>query len=170
MANQIASKTYNHDIVGYLQRILRFRFELLKSASGGMSEMSQYDQDRLSTYLDACTKYLDWVMGQPELDLPESHPREYELPQLPEYVPVENESVNDVLRMLDVHAIEVSHSQSGLRASRMIDFDEKRARDMIAKIRAFLADYIATTTPLDLPESSPRAEAAGAGRGNFSGA
>lgn len=156
-------KIYNHDLVGIVQRLDRFRFELWKSVSSGGSELNQFDKDRLYDYLSSLNRYLDWVVAQPQLDLPESHPREFEVPEAPADVIVESEVVNDILRIMSVTRTEIVDSQTARKAAGLISFDEIRLRALLTKLKNFLDGYVADATPLDLPESSPQAAMSGAG-------
>ena len=99
-----------------------------------------------------------------QLDLPETSPRQYVLDENPSYDLVENESVVDVVRMLELVRDEVVNSQSARQSSGLIGFDEKRLLAVVNKVEAFLNTYIAEITPLDLPESSPMRIAATSGK------
>jgi len=154
----------NHDIAGIHARINRFIEELIKSVSSGTSQVSSFDQTRLASYLDAMDTYHEWVTSQPHLDLPETHPRPIVLGANPVNVDVENESVNDAVRILSIARDELVNSQSARDAAGLNRFDSARFAAVIQKVRAFLNTYITTTDPLDLPESSPAAAQSGAGR------
>lgn len=153
----------NHDIVGIDARINRFMVEVAKAGSADLSEVSSFDFERTTTYLEALVTYLDYVQGQPELDLPETTPRKYILDVAAPVPDVENESVNDLLRLFSLMRDELAVSQSARRGSRLVSFDESRIRAIIAKAQAFMTGYVATATPLDLPESSPKETQTGAG-------
>jgi hypothetical protein len=154
----------NHDVAGLHARLNRFVEELFKSVSSSTSQVNAFDQTRMATYLDSVDEYRSWVVSQPQLDLPETHPRPIELEDNPVIEDVENESVNDVIRMLQVSRDELINSQSAREASGLNKFDASRLVSIIAKVRAFLNNYIAKVTPLDLPESSPQSESSGPGR------
>lgn len=158
------SFVYNHDVSGMHRRINRFIVELLRCASSGVSQVSEYDQERLQTYLNAIVSYHDWVTGQPQLDLPETHPREHTLDSNPEIVDIENESIQDVCTLLTLCRDELANGQSSRQGSGLISFDSSRLIAVVDKVQAFLDTYIAVTTPLDLPESSPASSMTPAGR------
>ncbi len=158
------STVNNHDIAGLHARINRFIVELFKSVSSGTSQVSAFDQERLSTYLDSIDGYHAWVIGQPQLDLPETHPRPIELEANAVVGDVENESVNDVIRLMQITRDELVNSQSARDGSSLNKFDSGRLTAVVEKVRKFLETYIAKITPLDLPESSPQAEQSGSGR------
>ena len=155
--------TYNHDIVGIYSRINRFLKELHHSASAGVSQMIDPDYARLETYMANLKGYVAWVIAQPELDCPDTHPRKHMLQTPPELGDVENEEVNDIIRLLLIARDELTNSQSARLASRLIKYDHKRLSHIIEKVEQFMTTYVSTLTPLDLPESSPDEELSGPG-------
>ena len=155
---------YNSDVAGLHRRINRFVFEMMKSASSNVSQTSEADQVRLTSYLGALRKYRDWVIGQPILDLPETNQTPLTLDQNPETPTIENESLEDVIRMFETMRDEMDNSQSARVSSNFIEFDTNRLTASIEKIQAFLENYIGEATPLDLPESSPMRDISGLGR------
>lgn len=146
---------YNHDVAGLHRRINRFIVECAKGVSNSVSQFTDYDQERLLSYLGAIRAYVNWVVSQPLLDLPETSPREYPLDGNPVWDVVENEAVVDVLRMLELVRDEIVNGQSARLSSSLVKFDVSRINAIVDKIEAFIRDYVATITPLDLPESSP---------------
>lgn len=162
-----AGKVNNHDIVGVHVRINRFIVELQKSASSAGSEVTEHDQARLESYLAALDTYHAWIVAQPQLDCPETHPREYTLQADPEIVDAENESINDAVRLLVVARDETVNSQSARQASGLKGFDSTRLTSYIEKVRRLLEDYIKPATALDLPESSPQSLSTGSGLGGI---
>lgn len=154
----------NHDVVGLYNRINDFMVELIKSVSSQGSQMNEFDQVRLGSYLDAVDSYHSWVVSQPHLDLPETSPTEYTLRSFVEIPLVENESINDIIRMMTAMRGELINSQSARQAAGLIGFDSERLTAITEKARTFLVSYIGAVTPLDLPESSPEIESSGAGR------
>ena len=157
-------QVYNHDIAGLFRRIQRFRNELYKSVSSGVSQMITFDQDRLATYLGSIEGYRNWIMAQPQLDLPETHPNSIELGETVVFEPIENESVADILNLLAIAMRELVNSQSARLPCGLVPFDDSRLVAILRKMEAFLNDYIKKVTPLDLPESSPKTESTGVGR------
>ena len=155
---------YNHDILGLHRRINRFIEEVAKSTSSGGSQMNEYDQNRLATYLSAIRGYHDWVIAQPLLDLPETHPRQWPLQDNPVVPEIENESAVDIVNMFELARDELVNGQSARNASGLTKFDSARLMAVVDKADAFLANYISVVTPLDLPESSPMKEQTPPGR------
>ena len=153
----------NQDITGLHARLNRFLREVHKSASSGLNAITTPDMVRFQSYLNAVTIYQDWVTSQPELDLPATHPREYVLETNPVITDVNNESVNDLMRMLENTRDALTNASSARRAAGLSAADEKRLTDNITKAKSFLVDYVEPITPLDLPETSPDAISSGSG-------
>ena len=157
-------QVYNHDVAGLHRRINRFIIEMIKSVSTNGSLMNEFDQSRLSSYLGAIQAYVAWVTSQPALDLPETSPRVYSLDANPTYDLVENESIVDIVRMLELTRDEVVNSQSARNAAGLTKFDEQRLLAVVTKVENFLSSYVSIITPLDLPESSPMRVATTSGK------
>lgn len=164
MAATTTQITYNHDVSGFHRRINRFIVELIFSVSSSGSQLNKFDQERLATYVAAIRGYQDWVNGQPTLDLPDTHPRSYTLDENPIVPDLENESVVDTIRMLELARDELAKSQSSRNAAGLTPADSLRLTAMIDKVDSFLNTYISDITPLDLPESSPQTEMSGSGQ------
>jgi hypothetical protein len=164
MATNDKVVVYNHDIAGIQRRVNRFIIEMVKSVSNAGSLMNSYDQSRLSSYLGAVRAYVGWVVSQPQLDLPETSPRQYILDPNPTWELLENESIVDVVRMMELIRDEVVNSQSARNASGLTKFDETRLLAVVTKVENFLTNYISIITPLDLPESSPMRTASTSGQ------
>ena len=154
----------NQDIVGLYNRINDFIYEMMKSVSSQTSEVNGFDQERLSTYLNAIDTFHDWVVNQPFLDLPETSPRLYPLRTPDEIIVTENESINDIVRMMTITRDELVNSQSARIAAGLNKFVSARLTAIVEKVRRFLVDFIQVATPLDQPESAPNALTSGHGR------
>jgi hypothetical protein len=146
---------YNMNIAGLVNRINRFLVELMKSQSANITNWNDFDQDRLKTYIDNVETYLDWVVAQPLLDLPETTPMLVALNPFPETGPMESDMITDMSLYMQRMRDELLHSQSSRQGTGVIDFDEIRCRAIIKAVRAFMADYVASANPVDLPESTP---------------
>jgi len=157
-------QTYNSDLVGLWNRINRFIREAMKQQSSSNSQVNQFDLARLKSYMSAIRFYHDHIQSAPDLDLPETTPRLYELREAPVVPEMENESLADVCRLLELGRDELLNSQSSRQGAKLIDFDSVRLLQVIEKCELFLSDYVEVATPLDLPESSPRAAVTGDGR------
>jgi len=150
--------------VGFIARLDRFYQELHKSASSGVSEMNAFDQKRLQSYIDALRALKKHQEEQPQLDLPESHGAiVYAIEDLGDFTDVENESINDALRLMKVLRHELVNSQSSRVASGYNKHDSMRVDSVVSKLESLLKNYIQIATPLDMPESSPKQEQSGAG-------
>lgn len=147
---------YNHDIVGLYNRLNRFQMELIGSQSSDLSMTNAYDMARLSSYLDAMDKYHDWINGADQLDLPETKGFQYTL-ELPPVVPaLENEDLEDMVRMLVLARRELVNSQSARAGTGFpVKQDSTRFRSITDKARKFLLTYMTPVQPLDMPVSSP---------------
>lgn len=157
-------QSYNHDVVGLWNRINKFIFEAMKQQSSNLSQVNQFDIDRLKTYFGAIESYRDHIQAAPDLDLPETTPRLYDLRDAPIVPDMENESLADICRLLELMRDELINSQSSRQGAKLVSFDEIRLTQVVDKCKKFLTDYVETTTPLDLPESAPRAPMTGDGR------
>jgi hypothetical protein len=147
---------YNHDIVGIYNRLNRFQMELIGCQSSDLSMTSKYDMDRLSSYLDALDKYHDWVLAADQLDLPETKGFTYTLELAPVVPALENEDLEDMIRMLQLARRELVNSQSARAGTGFpVKQDSSRLRSITDKARKFLTTYMTPVQPLDLPVSSP---------------
>lgn len=160
------AKTLNTDIVGYVARVDRFLNEVMNAASSNTSHVKEADLLRLKSYLSGARSYLDHISNEPELDLPETNPKEYVLPEAPVMKQIENESLADCCRLLELCRFEAVHSQTSLLSSGVIAFDKERQVKIIEKAERFISDYIEQVTPFDLPETSPKRELTGQGKLN----
>ena len=154
----------NVDVIGYHHRVNRFISETMLCQSANHSTYKTADLIRLKAALIAMRFYLDYTNKVPEQDLPETNPRTYALRPDPEVKEVENEMVNHVVQLLMLCRDEMNNSQSASYASGISPHDLKRAHDYITRIEQFLSEYVDKATPLDLPESSPRAPIQGSGK------
>jgi hypothetical protein len=144
---------FNHDLVGIWNRMNRFIRELQQATSANSSQMNTFDQVRLDSYLKGILAYVAWVASQPQLDLPKTSPRSYLLEAPVNPAPVENEEVNDLFHMFETARDELISSESARLPSGFVVFDQTRFVAVINKAQAFLGNYIATFTPMDMPEA-----------------
>jgi hypothetical protein len=147
-------QTKNADIAGLVARIQRFRRELIAAVSAGVASFRASDLDRLRSYVSALTRYKEWVVSQPELDLPFSHPTVHEVAVQAGTDGIENEDVVDVVRLLDTLSVELLGGQSKDLASGLGPHDATRFDSVLQKVTQFIDGYVTTATPLDLPESA----------------
>ena len=154
----------NMDIAGIVRRIRRFKEEVHKCNSSNLSHTTAKDLERFFSYLNALVQYFDWMVSQPQQDLPESHPTDFDLGVGEEFPLPENEALADLIHQLDALEAELGFSQSARMHSSIMPPDETRFREIVSKVEAFLKNYVEVIQPLDLPESSPQRAATGAGR------
>ena len=155
---------HNMDIVAINNRLNRYIEEMYKSNSSSVNNISDADKNRMVEYIDAIDGLHDWIISQPQVDLPDTTPKDYDIKKGMELAEVENESINDMLRMFEVMRDEMGNSQSARIGSGLIKQDSKRHRDMTERCRQFYIQYILNYVPLDYPESSPQEPTSGPGR------
>jgi len=153
----------NHDVVTIADKITRFAVEMYKSVSSSLSGVNVHDQGRLVTYLDAIDRVHDWAINVPDLDLPETHPRQWAIEAFPVIEDVESEEINQIGRLLNVCWYELVNSASARAPSGLNKHDSARLRSYVEKIRLFLVNYVSVIEPLDLPESMPKEKTSGSG-------
>lgn len=154
----------NFDLVGLLNRMNRFIEEIYKCVSSSGSDVNQFDKGRLVKYIDAIDFFHDFVISEPQLDLPETSPTTYTIRPGIETPEVENEMCNDMIRFMRVLRDEMSNCQSARQSSGFITHDSVRLRAMTERCRQYLIKYINEVAPLDFPESSPQEPVSGHGR------
>lgn len=164
MASDEKGKVYNHDVASLSQMLFRIGTEVYKSVSSNASFVSEHDFKRIISYLDWLTGKLNWIAARPLMDLPESAPEPFAVDVPKQYAQVENESCNDILRLVYIFLIELQNSQSARIASGLISHDEGRVRVILQKLYDFMNQFVQSTHPIDLPESSPMSETSGKGR------
>jgi len=155
--------TYNHDIktmCSYLDRVIK---ELVHSVSSGVSEVNEFDMERVLSYLGKLRSFHAWVVAQPQLDIPETDPDAQEIPEAEAIPALENEAIANIIRLLQVSRKELLNAQSARKPCGMISFDSRRLLAILSKTESFVNDFIKNETPIDLPESSPKAAKVGAG-------
>ena len=157
-----ASSTYNTDIHSIVRRYNRMIVEALKSQSSGISYTLPFDVTRMRSYIAAMRAYQAFIVSQPLLDCPETGPTELPLPPNPDLPLIENESAYDVMQLIEIARDEIANSQSSRMPTNLIKFDYDRQTSYLDKIGNLL-DYVGTSEPLDLPESSPMAPVSGTG-------
>lgn len=158
--------TNSHDVHGICNRAARFIEEALKCQSANVAHVNEYDLERLKSYIAALINYRNWVVATPQLDCPETHPMVLLIncPDLLSIDNVENASISDWCRLVYITIAEMANSQSSRTSSGLISHDLRRFDDYMAKLSAFLEDYVEVTLPLDLPESSPSKPGVTAGK------
>lgn len=154
----------NQDILSLVRMARRFKMEIIKSTSSNLNHLLTDDYDRNIDYVTAMSNKLDWVVAQPQLDLPESNPTEFDAGPEPSATAAENDMIVDLSHLYDNFMFELANSASARMGSGMISHDERRARRILAKMQSFLTDYVSVTTPHDTPETTPMF--ANTGKGN----
>jgi len=159
-----APVTYNQDVLSLYNLFNAFLKELHRCESSGTNEVNDDDYNRMESYLNALKGQRNWIMEEPRLDLPKTGPKEYLLPEAYNPDLVSNQQVNNMMRMMATARDElVLSSESSRRSSGLDKFDLDRFDRSIKKMESYLGKFIKEFTPLDLPESSPRAASSGPG-------
>lgn len=162
-ASSARGTTFNIDVHSIVRRYNRMLIEITKSQSSGISQTMPFDVTRIESYISAMGAFIDFVVGQPLLDCPETGPTEIQLPENPVVPFLENESAYDVMQLLQIARDEIAASQSSRIPTNLVSFDYERQKSYLAKVSSLLA-YIKSSEPLDLPESSPGVAMTGSGR------
>jgi hypothetical protein len=145
------------DIVSLARKINRAISELIHSQSSPVSEFHPADWERLQSYVMVGEAYKAWIVDQPVLDLPESHPTMYPLPENPQIPPLENECLSDLVGLLIVLRTELVNSSSARVGSGLGKFDSARFDATMGKIKKYMTDFVQKIGPVDLPETTPSA-------------
>ena len=147
----------NRDLAGLIERIDETIYEVAKCQSGGLLDLRQADRARLDQYNMRLESYVNWIMSQPQVDAPETHPSEVEIQYITEelFIELENKALRDLIRMYRVLMTEMACSASNRMPNSLSKYDEGRFREHMGKIRAFLTDYVDAVQPVDMPESQP---------------
>lgn len=155
---------FNSDVLLITQKVNRFIEEMTRSQSANVSGLTPADKARLLSYTAALKDLLAWITTQPLLDLPETHPRAYELEPFPPVPEPENDDLGNVVRLFEALRTEMVNSQSARLAGTLNKHDVARFEAIVVKIENFVSGYIDKAEPLDFPESSPQEEPVGPGR------
>ena len=159
----------NQDVAGLCERIDEVIYELAKSQSSSVTDMNEFDRARIDSYIALLNSYVAWILSAPHVDVPETHPRDYEIKEIAAQLSddTENKAVRDIIRMFRSMFTEMANSQSARNPNGLISHDANRFTLLSNKIAAFLTDHVDANQPVDMPESSPSSEAATAGFGGI---
>jgi len=171
MANSAEDRTYsvtsmcNRDLAGLVERIDETIYEVSKSQSEGLLDIRVADRARLDQYNARLTRYVDWIVSEPQVDAPETHPSECKVTYISqsEDDDCENKALRDLIRMYRVLMTEMACSASNRMPNSLSAHDESRFRAHMAKIENFLTSYVDDTQPVDMPESQPSSSLTGHG-------
>lgn len=147
---------YNIDVTYLADKLARYAGEVQMSVSSNVAFVNQFDMERLQNYLTDIDRAIAYVLNQPQLDLPESHPMLHSIQAFPELRNLESDEWDHVVRLLRAGYIELVNSQSARLGAGLIAFDQRRVSALVAKTRQWLDDYVAARSPMDLPETAPQ--------------
>lgn len=153
--NVFPAGVYNLDVTYLADKIARYAGEVQFSVSSNVAYVNMFDMERLQNYLTDIDFAITYITLQPQLDLPESHPMMNPIQAFPEMRNMESDEFDHVVRLLRAGYIELVNSQSSRLGAGLMPFDARRVSALIAKTRAWLNDYVAKRSPMDLPETSP---------------
>lgn len=157
--------SYNLDVVYINDKICRYAGEVIKAVSANLAHVNTFDMTRALKYLDDLDAAVSYVLAQPQLDMPETHPRERALQQFPAVPNLENDELDHVVRLLESARLEVINSQSSRMAAGLLPFDASRVSALVEKNRQWLTTFVSARSPMDLPETSPQQLITGPGAG-----
>jgi hypothetical protein len=155
---------YNLDVTYLADKLARYAGEVQMSVSSNVAFVNEFDMQRLQQYLTDIDRAVAYVLDQPQLDMPESHPMMHPIQPFPDVRNMESDEWDHVFRLLRAGYIEIVNSQSSRLGAGLMPFDARRITALIAKTRQWLNDYVAERSPMDLPETSPQQSMSPAGQ------
>lgn len=147
---------YNIDVTYLADKLARYAGEVQMSVSSNVAFVNEFDMARLQAYLTDIDAAIAYVLAQPQLDLPESHPMLHPIQAFPAMRDMESDEWDHVVRLLRSGYIELVNSQSSRLGAGLMPFDSRRVSALVAKTRQWLNDYVTQRSPMDLPETSPQ--------------
>lgn len=142
----------NHDIMGLVRRINDYIYELAVSQSQNSPVIHPDDLRRLKEYLESSAFYKAWVITQPRIDLPATHPAEIPVPNGPTERPERNNCLIDVIVMFEKMRDELLQCVSAQWAAGLAEDDALRFDKIHGKLTNYVVDFIEQTQPVDQPE------------------
>lgn len=155
---------YNLDVTYLADKIARYAGEVQMSVSSNVAFVNEFDMQRLQDYLTDIDAAIAYIINQPQLDLPESHPMMNAIQPFPAMRDMESDEWDHVVRLLRSGYIELVNSQSARLGAGLMPFDARRVTALVAKTRQWLDDYVSKRSPMDLPETSPQQPMSPAGK------
>lgn len=155
---------YNLDVTYLADKLARYTGEVQMSVSSNVAFVNEFDMARLQQYLTDIDSAVSYVLNQPQLDMPESHPMLHVIQPFPAMRDMESDEWDHVVRLLRAGYIEIVNSQSARLGAGLMPFDARRITALVAKTRQWLDDYVSKRSPMDLPETSPQQDMSPAGK------
>lgn len=155
-SNLFPSGVYNLDVTYLADKIARYAAEVQMSVSSNVAFVNEFDMARLHNYLTDIDSAMAYILAQPQLDLPESHPMLNPIQPFPAMRDMESDEWDHVVRLLRSGYIELVNSQSARLGAGLMPFDSRRVAALVAKTRQWLTEYVSKRSPMDLPETSPQ--------------
>ena len=147
----------NMDVVGMVERIDRYAFDIMAFESSSLNEITTYDLERIQSYNEALRVYGSTINSSPVMDLPHSYPHMYQITYITKEMDianVKNKAIRDIIRMYVNNWVNWARSESADRANGWHPGDYSRFIIIMDRLDVFIQSYIGATLPLDLPKSS----------------
>lgn len=148
-------KTSNVDFMMLWDMINSAIVEIQYSASANIAKVRQPDKVRWKTILRGIASYFLHIDQDEIIDIPENNPDEYELPEPPKLLLIQNICAKKVCFLLSVLRTEVFMSDSAREPDRVDEDHKTRAFKILRKIDRHIDSYVPVMNKLDLPESTP---------------
>ncbi len=155
LSDVLATTTYNSNVAALVARANDFMTEAYRSASANIAQLMPYDLERFTAQIAAQKSYINnYMITAPLLDQPKTGPTEKPLDPAPKITEVENQTIMELIGLIQTFRDEVGSSQSSRLPNNATKFDVTRWNTYLDKMSTLL-DFAAKSEPLDLPESTP---------------
>ena len=147
----------NMDIVGLVERIDRYVFDMAEFESASLNEIISYDIERLEQYSRALRTYSSMISSASSMDLPHSYPHMYEIKYITKELNpdnVKNKAIRDLIRLYMNAWVQLSRSESADRSNGFMAADYDRFLLIMDRADQYLATYVQSVLPVDTPHSS----------------
>lgn len=131
---------------------------ILKCESCNSQTLRPADATRFKSYVSELRRWRAFVISEPFLDLPKSHPNVLVLDYVgqDESRHVQNRSCRDLAALFEAVIVELAESESAMLASGLQKFDDDRIVALMDQMD-HLIEFMENDEPYDKPESSPHA-------------
>ena len=149
----------NMDVVGIVERIDRYAYDICKFESATQNQITEYDMARIQQYNAALRTYVATLNDANKMDLPHSFPAMYDIRYLCEdggidIDEIKNKAIRDIVRLYVNCWVQWSRSESADASNGFHPADYTRFLLIMDRIDYYIQSYIEQALPLDLPESS----------------
>jgi hypothetical protein len=147
----------NMDVVGMVERIDRFAYDIMHFESAQLNEITSFDLERIAAYNEALRNYASTINSAESMDLPHSYPHMYEIHYATsemELDTMKNKALRDIIRLYINAWVQWSRSESADKSNSFHPADYNRFILIMNRLDQYIASYVQATLPLDMPESS----------------